>query len=260
MARYFLDTNVLIGLTFRHDRWSAEAQRLLDTNNTIYTSEYNVYEYCSTGRGPRIPQDPEEMDVEFDAERGVFGAVLRAFSENVEQNIPMYNREIDLQRNEGLTVQKVIKTFFDNVDVRDQAKDHFRRYFQEYFSNHDLTPRNAKRCVEDLRDKVLQNAQVRKQDLLSELRIIESTFDDETQARLKIQLHIGVDEDGIPEDDLPWLLDVIALADQGKVSTVVTGDLDIVRNQEGLISLFDLSVLYLLDEFESDHIGESAAD
>jgi len=31
MTRYFVDTNVLIGLTFSHDRWAVEAERILQT-------------------------------------------------------------------------------------------------------------------------------------------------------------------------------------------------------------------------------------
>jgi len=34
MTRYFVDTNVLIGLTFSHDRWAVEAERILDGHNT----------------------------------------------------------------------------------------------------------------------------------------------------------------------------------------------------------------------------------
>lgn len=258
MARYFLDTNVLIALTFRHDRWSIEASRLLDGNNSIYTSEYNVFEYCSTGKGPRVPQTPREMNIDYDAERGVFSTVLDNFLENVEKNIPMYNREIDLNRHEKLTLEKILNIFFNNIEVREQAKSHFVQYFQEYFNEREITPRNAKRCVEDLRDRVIHDARQRKDILLNKLVIKPSTFHNQTSARRKIQSHVGIGDNGISKDDIPWLLEVIALSNRNEVSKIVTGDKNhIVSNQEELTSLFNISILYLLDEFESDRMDSA---
>lgn len=257
MARYFLDTNVLIALTFRHDRWSIEASRLLDGKNSIYTSEYNVFEYCTYGNGPRVPQTPCEMNVDDEAERGVFGAILDDFTENVEKNIPMYNRKIDLNRHD-LTLEKVLKIFFDNIKVRKQSKWHFTEYFKEYFTERKMTPRNAKRCVEELRDRELHDAKRRKETLLNEVEIKESTFHNQSITKRRIQAKIGIGDNGIPEDDIPWLLDAVALSNRNEVSRIVTGDKNhILSNQEELVSLFDISILYLLDKFESDKMDSA---
>jgi len=81
----------------------------------------------------------------------VFGTVLEDFQENVEDNIPMYNREIDLQRYDGLSFERILEIFFDNIEVRSQAKPHFVRHFQNYFSSRKSPREMRKRCVEDLR-------------------------------------------------------------------------------------------------------------
>jgi len=193
MTRYFVDTNVLIGLTFSHDRWAIEAERILNGQNTLFTSEFVIYEYCSRQQGsPRIVPDPAQLRVEPDDESGVFGTVLEEFQENVENNIPMYNREIDLQRYDGLTFERILAIFFDNIDEE----------------------------------------------------------------------HIGIHEYWIPPVDSQWLLDAIGLAERGVLQNVVTGDKkDIVHHQQQLTSLFDISILYLLDEFHTDsRVGQGSGE
>jgi len=182
-----------------------------------------------------------------DGTGGVFGTVLEDFQENVEDNIPMYNREIDLQRYDGLSFERILEIFFDNIEVRSQAKPHFVRHFQNYFSSREITPRNAKRCVEDLRDRVLHDAKERKDALMDAVHIMSSTYDDQERARGLVQEHIGIRESRIPPVDSQWwLLDAIGLAERDMLQRVVTGDKkDIVRYQQQLASLFDVSILYI---------------
>lgn len=253
MTRYFVDTNVLIGLTFSHDRWAVEAERILDGHNTLFTSEFVIYEYCSRPQGaPRVVSDPDQLRVDPDDTGGVFGTVLEDFQESVEDNIPMYNREIDLQRYDGLSFERILEIFFDNIEVRSQAKPHFVRHFQNYFSSREVTPRNAKRCVEDLRDRVLHDAKERKDALMDAVHVVSSTYDEQDRARGLVDEHIGIRESRIPPVDSQWLLDAIGLAERGVLHRVVTGDKkDVVRYQQQLTSLFDVSILYILDEFHT---------
>jgi hypothetical protein len=230
-----------------------EAERLLNGNNTLYTSEFVIYEYCSRPQGaPRVVPDPDDLQVNTDGTCGVFGTVLDEFQESVEENIPMYNREIDLRRYDGLSFEGVLEIFFDNIEVRSQAKPHFVRHFQDYFSSHEVTPRNAKRCVEDLRDRVLHDAKERKDALMDVVNITPSTYHEQERARHLLEEHIGIRETRIPQVDSQWLLDAIGLVEQGVLHHVVTGDKkDIVHHQQQLISMFDLSILYILDEFHT---------
>ena len=263
MTRYFVDTNVLIGLTFSHDRWAVEAERILNGHNTLFTSEFVIYEYCSRQQGsPRVVPDPAQLRVEPDDESGVFGTVLEEFQENVENNIPMYNREIDLQRYDGLTFERILAIFFDNIEVRSQAKPHFVQHFLNYFSSREVTPRNAKRCVEDLRDRVLHDAKERKDALMESVQVTSSTYNDQERARDLVEEHIGIHEYWIPPVDSQWLLDAIGLAERGVLQNVVTGDKkDIVHHQQQLTSLFDVSILYLLDEFHTDsRVGQDSGE
>jgi hypothetical protein len=261
MTRYFVDTNVLIGLTFSHDRWAVEAERILDGHNTLFTSEFVIYEYCSRPqRAPRVVSDPDRLQVDPDDTGGVFGTVLEDFQENVEDNIPMYNREIDLQRYDGLSFERILEIFFDNIEIRSQAKPHFVRHFQNYFSSREVTPRNAKRCVEDLRDRVLYDAKERKNALMDAVHVMSSTYDEQDRARSLVDEHIGIRESRIPPVDSQWLLDAIGLAERGVLHRVVTGDKkDVVRYQQQLTSLFDVSILYILDEFHArSQVGQDS--
>ncbi|WP_241431966.1 hypothetical protein [Natrialba chahannaoensis] len=196
--------------------------------------------------------DPDQLQVDPDETDGVFGTVLEDFQANVEDNIPMYNREIDLQRYDGLSFERILEIFFDNIEVRSQAKPHFVQHFQNYFSSREITPRNAKRCVEDLRDRVLHDAKERKDALMDAVHVMSSTYDDQERARGLVKEHIGIRESRIPPVDSQWLLDAIGLAERDVLQRVVTGDKkDIVRYQQQLTSLFDVSVLYILDEFHT---------
>lgn len=258
MTRYFLDTNIIVALTFSHDRWSAEAERLLHGQNTLFASEFIVYEYCARKRGdPSIVSNPQRLSVDPQAEHGVFGAVLNSFRENVERNIPMYDREIDLQRYEGLSFEKILTVFFDNIEVRRQAKPYFVRYFQEYFASREVTPRNAKRCVAKLRDRVLYDAKQRKAALVDSIKLMPSTYDKRKIARrmMDTQVGIGAAKSQISAVDAQWLLDAIGLAERGVVDHIVTADKgDVVQHQQQLNSLFNVSVLYILDEFHNDEM------
>ena len=261
MTRYFVDTNVLIGLTFSHDRWAVEAERILNGHNTLFTSEFVIYEYCSRQRGaPRVVPNPDHLQVDPDDTCGVFGTVLEDFQENVENNIPMYNREIDLRRYDGLSFEGILEIFFDNIEVRSQAKPHFVRHFQNYFSSRAVTPRNAKRCVEDLRDRVLHDARERKNALMDAVHVTSSTYNDQERARDLVEEHIGIRETRIPPVDSQWLLDAIGLAERSVLQRVVTGDKkDVIRYQQQLTSLFDISVLYILDEFHThSQVGQDS--
>lgn len=254
MTRYFIDTNVLVGLTFLHDRWTSEVERILLGDNTLYTSEFVIYEYCSRKPdSPSVVPDPSDIEVSSNDSHGVYGRVLKTFEENVEENIPLYNRDIDYHHYDGLSLNKIVEIFFDHIEVREQAKPHFVRHFQEYFSSRKATPRNAKRCVEDLRDRFLHDAQKRKDLLMDSVYVRPSTYHEQERPRERIEEHIGINQWGMPIEDVQWFLDAVGLCQQGVVKRIVTGDKkDVVQHQQQLTSLFDVSVLYILDEFHTD--------
>jgi hypothetical protein len=84
------------------------------------------------------------------------------------------------------------------------------------------------------------------------VHVMSSTFDDQERARGLVKEHIGIRESRIPPVDSQWLLDAIGLAERDVLHRVVTGDKkDIVRYQQQLTSLFDVSILYILDEFHT---------
>lgn len=59
-------------MTFLHDLWRDELERLFDTDNTLYTSDAALYEYCNYDGS----NDLETADIDLESEDGRFGQIL----------------------------------------------------------------------------------------------------------------------------------------------------------------------------------------
>ena len=95
---------------------------------------------------------------------------------------------------------------------------------------------------------------------MNAVHVMSSTYDDQARARGLVKEHIGIRESRVPPVDSQWLLDAIGLAERDVLHRVVTGDKkDIVRYQQQLTSLFDVSILYILDEFHTrSQVGQDS--
>ena len=253
MTRYFIETNVLAGLTYTHDRWHREVKPLYQ-NNTLYTSEYVIYEYCNQRRhDPSIVSDPSKLSADPDAENGKY----RHIGKILEDRIPFFDKQIRQLQREGMTVEKVVDAFIDHFEIREQAEPQIRSYFQDYFSTRELTDRNARRAVQDLRDLILWAAEKNKDILMEKVKIRRSAYDQMVAEREIIKEEIGLGEWGMSREDLQWVLDAIHVMQQGELDRFVTGDKsDVAYFKHTLTNEFGISVLYATKEFYSDDLVE----
>jgi predicted nucleic acid-binding protein len=258
MTRYFVDTNILLSLTFHHDRWHHEAKPL-HKHNRLYTSEVVIYEYCNIGRGDApVVKDPADLRSDPRAEDGNYASILADLQENIENNIPFYHQQIDILRIDGLTFEKVVEAFIEQFEFRKQAEEYIWRFFEEYFSTRELTARTAKKAASKLNEDLRKRARQNKQELMDEVAIVESVYDEMTRAREQLEEFVGIGpcRNQIPEDDLLWLLDAIHLCQEGVLTSLVTGDKkDVVKFQDEIQSLFDISVLYTIEEVYTDELA-----
>ncbi|EMA29103.1 hypothetical protein [Haloarcula japonica] len=253
MTRYFVETNVLAGLTYSHDRWHRDVKPLYQ-NNTLYTSEFVVYEYCNQRRrDPSIVSDPSQLSTDVDAEDGKYQHIAKI----LEDRVPFFDKQIRQLQREGMTVEKVVDAFIDHFEIRKQAEPQIRSYFQDYFSTRELTDRNARRAVQDLRDLILWAAERNKDILMENVKIRESAYHEMDEEREVIEAEIGLGEWGMSREDLQWVLDAIYTMQRGVLDRFVTGDKnDVAQFKHTLTKEFDIAVLYATEEFYSDDLVE----
>lgn len=265
MTRYFVETNVLLALTFHHDRWHREVQPLYK-HNRLYTSEFVIYEYCNRDKDngdPLYVPDTADLKTDVTATKGKYGKLLDDLQENIENNLPLYHRQIDILQTEGLTIEKVIDTFMEHFEFRNQAEPYIQSFFQEYFATREVTTRTAKKAANKLNEDLRKRAQETKKELMEEVYIIESVYDKMNDEREKLDEFVGIvgyDEYGLTKYDAQWLLDAIHLCQEGVLSALVTGDKDdVVQFQDEIQSLFDISVLYTKEDVYTDDLNEVEA-
>ena len=88
MTRYFVDTNVLAGLSYTHDRWHRDV-KLLFEHNTLYTSEFVIFEYCNQKRtDPSVVPDPTELATDPSADWGKY----RHIGKKLEDKVPFFDK------------------------------------------------------------------------------------------------------------------------------------------------------------------------
>jgi hypothetical protein len=253
MTRYFVETNVLAGLTYTHDRWHRDVKPLYQ-NNTLYTSEYVIYEFCNQSRqNPSVVNDPSKLSVDPDADDGKY----RHLGKILEDRVPFFDKQIRQLQREGMTVEKVVDAFVDHFEIREQAEPQICSYFQDYFSTRELTDRNARRAVQDLRDLILWAAERNKSILMDKVKIRESVYDQMEVEREIIEEEIGIAEWEMSREDMQWVLDAIHMKQQGVLDRFVTCDKnDVAQFKNTLTTEFGISVLYATEEFYSDGLVE----
>lgn len=247
MARYFVDTSALLGMTFLQDSWYREAIPLVNKGNTVYLSEFVLYEYCSRGHDdPGYIPDTSALRVDRTAERGVFDRKVS------ELNDPLLDFEdaVEQVAIEGeLTFEWVVKTFFKHFDFREDDYQVVVDYFANRLDTNQLSFRSVQQAARNLVDLVHQQAITNKETLLDEAVIVPSRYDEMMREKNAIETYIHPHR--LDSGDMAIILDAARYCKENKVSRFVTGDKsDILPLQEALADLYDLSVLYVRDEFE----------
>jgi predicted nucleic acid-binding protein len=144
MARYFLDTGVLLGYTFLHDMWRAEAETVFDPDNSLYIDRVVLFEYCNNETGKSL----KETNVDWETEEGRFGDIIQ-FAEGIE---PIVDMAVETYTEEELTPEVLIDEFISAADIDKEIDPRKRKkyirptlkeFILEELDGEPLTPSNV---------------------------------------------------------------------------------------------------------------------
>lgn len=247
MARYFLDTGVLVGLTFLHDLWHDDAERLFDTDNALYTSRAVVYEYCNNSESSRL----EDTNVDWDTDAGLFGAILskvRAAQMNL-------NLRMDSYDDDEVDIETLVEAFLEETNVmgsirpesliEEHIKPNIRDELDDELVDKEITPASGRQALDSLCDTVINEAHKMREELQQRLTQGPSATLSKAERRRRLGFVDGYMDKVI-------LSDAAHQNDRNLVSTVVTADKsDMYGSHERVNAKLGIQVVYLKDEFAS---------
>jgi hypothetical protein len=230
--RYYLDTNCLIGFTFAHDVWCPEAERIFSTENSLYTGEKPLYEYCNkNGKNAG-------GEVSWELRDGVYGRIRG----NLRMNKVLVDQQLQMYADEELDVETVVAEFNEGFDIEEEAEPRIRRYFEEKLDK-EVTREAAREAVRDLVDTILNVSQKRKDELRAYLTVATRNTD---YPRLKNRLN-----DYLHRSDIEVLCDAYHLYQQDVLEQVITADMGIYESRDVVDTILGLNVQYIKDEVEA---------
>lgn len=241
MSSYFLDTNVLVGYTFLHNRWQNHTRRLMATDNTLNTGETTKYEYC-VKRQPG-PYNGEPLD--WSKEDGVVGTVKR--------NLRKYKRltvlELESRDESELDPETVSNVFIDEFDVEEQIQHKVRNYFKKELEN-DCTLNKAKGALNKLINRINTTSLDRKDELRKRVKVRPRRSGRDYTSQIDQLTRLIEGDQSEYCADAHVLCDAMDLKERHIINKIVSGDKgDMYSNRGEINAVTGLSVVYLKDEF-----------
>jgi predicted nucleic acid-binding protein len=248
MTRYFLDTGVLVGLTFLHDLWHDEAERVFEADNGLYTSRAVVYEYCNSTDSNLL----EDAHVDWETEAGLYGAKLskvRAAQMNL-------NILLDSYDDDDLDLETLVDLFVEEVGVEGSVEppelidEHIRPniggFLEDEIEGREVTQQVARESLDALCDTILDGAEKKRETIRDRVTEGPSGEHDEDERNRRLGFVDGYVDKVI-------LCDAEHQSERNLVEKVITSDKShLYGNRERIRAVLGLSVLYIKDEF-ADH-------
>ena len=245
MTRYFLDTGVLVGLTFLHDGWRTEAERVFDSDNTFYVNRIVIFEYCNRERG----KSREETNIDWESNNGVFGRILS------KARMAQWNVETRLESlsNDELNLENLVEVFLEEVGVFDQEhvdedlieeyiRPRIREFLIEAIDGRPVTQSVAMEAMMALCSEVVDGAH-RKRDQVCD-RVQEHNVEASNRDMYVDQLAFINGR-----DDTDILASVAYLEDMNILKKIITTDNShIYSNRERIKFDVGVTVVYIKDE------------
>lgn len=251
MARYYIDTNVLVGYSFLQNLWQSDTKRLLDTDNTLYVGEIVLYEYC-VKNSPGSP--PNSVDIDWAHDAGKYGDERR----RLRKAKRMFDIELRRFSDEELSPESVAELFIDEFDIQDRSIAKIQQYFTQALTDTCSTP-EVEQSVEELVNTITSTAKERKLELARRVNYLRNTNKYLSIESRLANLIYGDDQSYVPDATLLW--EAYQLKERGIVSTVVTGDKgDIYLKRGEIDAITGLSVLYLQDQFAAQAIFDTQSN
>lgn len=255
MARYFLDTGALVGLTFLHDLWHDEAERLFDTDNSLYTSRAVVYEYCNSTDTNML----EEADVSWHSEEGLFGdklAKVRAAQMNLDLRLRNYD-------DEELDLETLVDAFIEETGIADRIypprlideyiRPNIRAFLEDEVADQKITCELAREVMDALCDTIQEKARNTRDEIRERVTKVPEREGDMEADKHRLDFIDGYVDKVI-------LCDVGHLQEKNILDKLITSDKShIYGNRKRIEAVLGIRVLYIKDEF-ADHTLPSGAD
>lgn len=244
MASYYLDTNVLVGYSFLHNRWQDHTRRLMATDNTLYAGETVLYEYCvNNSPGPR---DGELLN--WANEDGVIGKEKR----KLRKRKRFTYLELRTKDESELNPESVSKVFIEKFDVEKQIEHKVHDYFEKELDE-SCTLDDVEDSLNKLINRINSTCKDRKDELRQRVKIRQrrSGKDYSTPLDQLSRIINGNEEDYCPDAEV--LVDAMDVKDRFLASTVVTGDKgDMISNRDKIEPITRLSLVYLKNKFANE--------
>ncbi len=245
MARYFLDTGALVGITFLHDLWRKEAERLFETSNTLYTSRAVIYEYCNCNDSNSL----DTADVDWKTEEGKFGekfSKIRAAQVNLDLNLRTYE-------DDELDLETLVDVFIAETGIKDEIypprkideyiRPNIRAFLADEIDGDEIDAEVAREAMDALCDTIQSEARKTRDRLERRLRRGPERESDWEETRRRLEFVDGYVDQLI-------LCDAAHLRDKNILDRVITVDKgDLYENRKRIEAVLGLTILYIKDEF-----------
>ncbi|GGL67100.1 hypothetical protein [Halocalculus aciditolerans] len=244
MARYFLDNGLLIGLTFLHDAWRDEAERLFDTENALFVNEAVIYDYCNRTRENSL----EEADVDWDTEEGVFGKKLspiRAAQFNLDLKMEsLTDEELDLETLvDSFLEESQVKKKTDEDLIEEYIRPRIRGFLEEEIDGRPITTEVAAEVMETLCDTIQTQAREKREVIRTRVRdkdVKEEQWQQYTDPLGFVDGYV----------DTVILSSVAWLSDRNFLQRIVTSDAsDMYNDRDRIRASVGINVVFIKDEF-----------
>lgn len=256
MARYFLDTGALLGITFLHDLWRSESERLFATKNTVYTSDAVVFEYCNRDQSNTY----ESADIDWETEEGRFGEKLskvRAAQVNLDLRLQTYDdSELDLE--------SLVDAFLSEVGIKDeiypekkigtQIRPNIRQFLKSEIGDKEITCKVAREAMDTLCDTIQYEAREARRQLRDLIKRGPERESDWKEVRERLSFVDG-------KMDKIILCDVSHLENKNILQKVITADKsDLYGQRERIHTVLGIKVLFIKDELAENALPQEKKD
>lgn len=247
MARYFLDTGPIVGITFLHDLWRTESERLFDTDNTLYTCQTAVYEYCNRTDSNSV----ETADIDWETEEGRFGdkfSTVRAAQGNLDIKLRSYDDdELDLDTLVDLFISeaRIKENVFPQSLIEEYIRPNLEDFLSEEIGDQDLTSKVARQAMDALCDTIQTQARNKKKRLKRRVKMAPEQDGDWKMEKRQL--------DFVGYRDRLILCDAAYMKDRGLLDKVVTVDSNhMYDNRKKIEAILGIRILLVKDEFADD--------
>lgn len=243
MARYFLDTGAVVGVTFLHDLWFTDSRRIFDSENSFYLTPPVVYEYCNSTDDNLV----KNTDIDWDTEEGLFGSKLsnvRAAQINLDLKLQSYD-------DDELSIESLTKDFLEESRVKEKVDEksineyirpNIRRFIEHTVDGRDVTSEVAREVMDVLCDTIQTNARDTRKEIHKRVTEYSVPTDERDPYKERFEFVDGF-VDTVILSDVTWMYE------KGILSKIVTSDgSHMYGNRKRIETVAGLTVLFIKDE------------